>query len=515
MLSYIIRRVLVMIPTLIGITLLVFMIIALSPGGVGASLKFSGGQMEATSRALAEAALDDRYGLKDPVLVQYARWLGRVSPIKFGPRDQITPGGEWIRPPRPVKAPPMWSWFAAELPTTEREQFTFEAGTSEEDRAITYRRAASAYADKRAALVALGARLELELGLYVAETNQKEMVRAGKVRIDRLVKSQPVTSAASWARVKQVGDRSIAAYAEAIAARERLLAVFAAKPYREAGVPLIPGAASLSAPDLGMSFSRGRPTLDLIGRALPVTIMLNLIAFPIIYLIAVPSGMLAAVRQNSWIDVASGMVFVILWSVPSVWAGTLAVGYLANKQYADVPGMGWILGRFPAGDLHSTGSDAMRFLPSWASGSFEPGFLLDTLWHLCLPVLCLVYAGFAILAKQTRAAMLDNFNSDYVRTAKAKGVPGPSIVFRHVFRNSVLPLITMFVSIFPAMLAGSVVVERIFDIPGMGSLLLDAINLRDRELILANTLMVATLNLLALLLADILYAVADPRISYK
>ena len=93
-------------------------------------------------------------------------------------------------------------------------------------------------------------------------------------------------------------------------------------------------------------------------------------------------------------------------------------------------------------------------------------------------------------------------------------MPARTVILRHVFRNSLLPLITMFVSVFPAMLAGSVVIERIFSIPGMGSLIIEAINLRDRELILANTLMIAFVNLFALLLADILYAFADPRVSY-
>ncbi|MEO1279840.1 MAG: ABC transporter permease, partial [Planctomycetota bacterium] len=145
---------------------------------------------------------------------------------------------------------------------------------------------------------------------------------------------------------------------------------------------------------------------------------------------------------------------------------------------------------------------------------WQRGYLLDTLWHLVLPVACLVYTGFAILSKQTRAAMLENFNADYVRTAKAKGVSRRDVVFRHVFRNSLLPIITMFVSIFPAMLGGSVVIERIFSVPGMGNLIIDAINLRDRELLLANALIVGLVNILALLLADILYALADPRISY-
>ena len=119
-----------------------------------------------------------------------------------------------------------------------------------------------------------------------------------------------------------------------------------------------------------------------------------------------------------------------------------------------------------------------------------------------------------MLGKQTRAAMLDNLNQDYVRTAKAKGVPGRIVLMRHVFRNSLLPLITIFVSIFPGMLAGSVVVEQIFSIPGMGTLLIEAINLRDRELILANTFMIAAINLSALLFADILYAAVDPRVTY-
>ena len=157
----------------------------------------------------------------------------------------------------------------------------------------------------------------------------------------------------------------------------------------------------------------------------------------------------------------------------------------------------------------------MLFLPSRADGGWQPGLVGDLLWHVALPVVCLVYAAFAVLSKQTRAAMLDNFSADYVRTAKAKGVPGNDVVLKHVFRNSLLPVITMFVTIFPGMLAGSVVIEKIFTVPGMGDLVYRAIGYRDRELLLATTLMVAGVNLLALLLADILYAVADPRVSYE
>ncbi|MEO1130306.1 MAG: ABC transporter permease, partial [Planctomycetota bacterium] len=277
-------------------------------------------------------------------------------------------------------------------------------------------------------------------------------------------------------------------------------------PLTDLAIPLrIDNIVRLAPPDLGRSFSRSRPVSDLLAEALPVTLLINFIAFPIIYLIAVPSGLLAATRQGSWFDIGSGLVFVALWSVPVVWAGVLCVGYLANDRY-----LGW----FPVAGMHDNAAETFTFLPSHGPDGWHRGFLLDTLWHLCLPVLCLVYGGFAVLSKQTRAAMLDNFNQDYVRTAKAKGVSEKNIVFKHVFRNSLLPIITMFATIFPAMLAGSVVIEKIFSIPGMGSLLIEAITLRDREILLANALLIGIVNLLALLLADILYAMADPRISY-
>ena len=293
----------------------------------------------------------------------------------------------------------------------------------------------------------------------------------------------------------------------AIPERARLIGVFNARPFRQSGIWL-GNVVGLDLPDLGFSFSRSQPSIGLIKAALPVTLTLNFIAVPIIYIIAIPSGILAATRRGTWIDVGSGALFVALWSIPIVWAGVLAVGYLGSEKY---------LGdfAFPSKGLHDLNADSFGFLPSrLPDGSWSRGYLLDMLWHLCLPVACFVYGGFAVLSKQTRAAMLDNFNADYVRTAKAKGVSGPAIVFRHVFRNSLLPLITMFATVFPLLLSGSVVIEKIFSIQGMGLLLYESIILRDRELLLAIVMIVALVNMLALLLADILYALADPRIAY-
>ncbi len=507
MLTYIIRRLLLMIPTLIGITFLVFMIIALAPGGIGASLKVAGGQMEATSAAIREAYLEDRYGLDDPAPVQYVRWLGRVSPIKFGTRDQIDPTGNFVRSPKLPKEPPLWEWFADELTDyPEPTGFAFEPDATDITKSRAYRRQSNTYAQTRAGLITAKAELDQLLGLVGGQEELTGFRHGdGKIKYAVIEKNRSTFEASdSWDKIQEAGAKLVGNYTKAQVEWATLKGIFDAQPFPQAGFGIV-GPVSVSSPDLGRSFTKSRPVVDLIKEALPVTIMLNLIALPIIYFIAIPCGMLAAVKSGSLFDRLSGAIFIALWSFPIPLAGVLAVGYLASKDY-----LGW----FPVAGLHDAAADGFAYLPSFAGG-FERGYLLDIVWHVCLPVLCLVYGGFAVLSKQTRAAMLDNFNMDYVRTAKAKGVSQNNIVFAHVFRNSLLPLITMFVSIFPAMLAGSVVIEQIFTVPGMGRLTLESINLRDRELLLANTMMISAVNLLALLLADILYAFADPRISFK
>lgn len=506
--TYVLRRLLLMIPTLIGITFVVFMIIALAPGGIGASLRVSGGQMDATSRAVREAYLEDRYGLDDPAPVQYIRWLGRISPIKFGTRDQLDPTGEYVPSPKMPKEPPLWELFADQLPERpEIPEFAFEE-QSAEAKASVYRQHKQVYARSRAGLITNRALFDELLGAAADELGFSR-IRDGKGKIRYGIIEDNIDKFRAherWAEIRSRGETFVQAYADSLDAWSELKAVFDAKPYPQAGIGVVKGL-SLSWPDFGRSFTKSRPVIELITDALPITILLNLIATPVIYFVAIPCGMLAAVRAGSLFDRLSGAFFIGLWSFPIPLAGVLAIGYLANDEF-----LGW----FPVAGLHDSNADQFTFLPTiLAEGGLHRGYMFDLIWHVCLPVLCLVYGGFAVLSKQTRAAMLDNFNMDYVRTAKAKGVASNDIVTRHVFRNSLLPLITMFVTIFPAMLAGSVVIEMIFTIPGMGSLTLESINLRDRELLLANTMMIAGVNLVALLMADILYAMADPRISYK
>jgi len=518
MATYLARRLLFMLPTLLGITLMVFMLLALAPGGIGAGLQVQGGQMSDTSKvAQMQAYLEDRYGLNDPVIVQYARWLGRISPVKFGVRDLRTPSGERIAVPREIDLPSLPTVYP--LPAAPKVVFTpatgddaipefkrlqREAEGARRDYVGSVRLFRDAIADAaRAVGSPLVERLDGKGGAKPADFVDVLVV------MDAAAKDPARAKAVTEARGKldAAAKAMHAKWAMAEETRQRATIAFMARPYPASGLPVIPDLVSLDTADFGVAFSKNRPVWDLIVAALPVTLLINLIAFPISYLVAVPTGVVASVRRGGAFDVFTGVLYLSLYSIPTVLAGVFAIGFLANKQY---------LGLFPVSGLHDSAAEAMTFLPSTdAQGRWEGGWLLDLLWHVALPVLCLVYGSFAILSKQTRAAMLENLSADYVRTAKAKGVPRDEVVVRHVFRNSLMPLITMFVGIFPAMLAGSVVIERIFSVPGMGSLVIEAIDLRDRELILADTLMIAVVNVVALLLADILYAVADPRVSYE
>ncbi|WP_432797557.1 ABC transporter permease [Poriferisphaera sp. WC338] len=359
MLTYIIRRILLMFPTLIGITLVVFFVMALSPGGVAGPQLF-GGEMDSEQGRIMQEYYNSRYGLDKPIPIQYLNWLNQISPLGF----------EVI------------------------------------------------YED---------------------------------------------------------GKRSL-------------------------------GSFGFKWPDLGDSFSKGRPVTTLYGEALPVTLLLNGLSVPIIYLIAIFSGVYAAKHRGKAIDIVSGTSFLTLWSIPTIWSGVLLIGFLCSDKY-----LHW----FPASGLSSVAANYQPFLPHFADTGFQVGWLLDRLWHLILPVFCLSYGSFAFISKLTRASVLENLSADFVRTARAKGVTQKNALWQHAFRNSLLPLITVAATVIPGLLAGSIIVEKIFSIQGMGLLMVDAIFARDRDLVLAGTLISGVITLICILIADLCYAIVDPRVSYE
>lgn len=458
MLAYIIRRLLLMIPTLLGITLLVFSVMAAAPGGISAQSLAGGLDMKPDERKALEDYYNKRYGLDDPAPIQYLRWLNNISPVGF----------------------------------------------------------------------------ELD------ENNN--------------------------------------------------FATFS----------LTKGS------DLGQSFNYGRSVSELIKERLPITLLLNVITIPLIYIISIIIGVKAATDRGGRFDVASSVSLLALWSIPSMLAGVLLIGFFANVQHwqwfptsglsareaLDMPFMPTGLSFLSVAKIFlgiSVGTVLMVSLAFWQQRTVrisiaaivgvgiglamsnahpEPlifnqiflallgastlglmawtdfpifrigglgmfgagiglmvafnmldqallrGFLFDRIWHLVLPVLTLSYGGFAFLAKLTRTSILENLQADYARTARAKGVSEHDVLWKHVFRNSLMPLITVTAGLLPSLLAGSLIVESIYSIDGMGKLALEAVKGRDRELILSITLISGFLTLIGYLIADFLYTIVDPRVSY-
>lgn len=357
MLTYIVRRILLIFPTLIGVTAVVFFAMALSPGGVGASLLSAEQGLRPAERRNMEAYYRARYDLDAPLPLQYLHWLNHVSPIGFKNNEGF---------------PRSWGF-------------------------------------------------------------------------------------------------------------------------------------GLKRSDLGESFGTHRRVVQMVAEAVPITLLLEILSIPIVYGIAIWTGIRSARSRGKWVDHSIGFVLLGLYSLPNIWVGVLFIGFLTNVKYVH-----W----FPSNGLHDVLADGMRYLPNWPQGHFQRGWMLDTAWHLCLPLICLSYGNFAFLSRLQRGALLESLGQDYIRTARAKGLSERLVVYRHAFRNSLMPLITVAAAILPGLIGGSIIIETIFGIDGMGKLTIDAVNARDRELLMATTLIASLLQLIGNLIADLTYALADPRVSY-
>lgn len=248
--------------------------------------------------------------------------------------------------------------------------------------------------------------------------------------------------------------------------------------------------------DLGESFKDRRPVWDKIRERLPVTIALSLISILLTYAIAMPLGIYSSVRPNTWLDSVSTSTAFMLYSLPSFWVGTLILIYFCGGDY-----FLW----FPPAGLHS-----LDYEPTW------PIFrrLADYGWHIAMPVLCETYGAFAALSRYMRSSMLENARQDYVRTARAKGLSERAVVLKHILRNSLIPMVTILADILPALIGGSVIIETIFSVPGIGQLGYQAILARDYPVVLGLFALSSFLTLAGILVADLLLAVVDPRITF-
>ena len=245
--------------------------------------------------------------------------------------------------------------------------------------------------------------------------------------------------------------------------------------------------------ELGTSFQDGRPISDKIVERLPATLSLSAVSIFIGLALALPIGILQAARHNGWFDKATGIFFYALFAVPS-YVGAIVLIYFVGVKWDLLPFRG----------MHADAYETMGTLERWK----------DLAAHYALITFCTMYQGLAFDTRFVRATLLEVLRQDYIRTARAKGVSERRVVGIHAFRNTFIPLITRLAGVIPALISGSVILEVIFNWPGLGRLFYEGVVARDYPLMMASLVVSSSLVLFAILLADLAYAWADPRISY-
>ena len=243
--------------------------------------------------------------------------------------------------------------------------------------------------------------------------------------------------------------------------------------------------------DLGTSFVYGIPVADVIVEHMGISFGIALIATIFEFMIAIPLGITAATHQYSLRDYVVTVLVMIGISLPSFFFGNMLKDLLALK-------LGW----FPASGLVN------------ATASFSGvELLIDYARHLVIPVLTIVILSIGARMRMTRTNMLEVMNSDYIRTARAKGLKESVVINKHAFRNTLIPLVTSLAGLLPSLFSGAIITEQVFDLPGIGNIALDAMNRGDIPFIMGYNMFLALLSVLGVLLADLMYAVVDPRVK--
>jgi peptide/nickel transport system permease protein len=247
--------------------------------------------------------------------------------------------------------------------------------------------------------------------------------------------------------------------------------------------------------DFGISLTvnLGTPVMELLRERVPVTFKLNLISTALVFLIAVPFGIYSAVKSGSITDKVTTFTFFVLYSLPSFWIGLLILIVVA------------------------------KYMPEWPTSGLKPrtsefmsywNHLQITSKHYFLPVMCLTYGGLAGLSRYARVGLLEVVRQDYIRTARAKGCNEYRVILKHAVRNGLIPIIVILAGLIPGMIGGSVIIEYLFEIKGMGDLALTALSSRDYPIIMTTMGIGTLLTLVGIFLSDIALSLCDPRISY-
>jgi len=248
--------------------------------------------------------------------------------------------------------------------------------------------------------------------------------------------------------------------------------------------------------DFGESFTYEEPVTDIIISKFPVSLQFGVISLFLSYLICIPLGVLKAVKNGAPFDIISSFALFVMYSIPGFMLGILLIVYFAGGSFFE-----W----FPVGELYS---DMYEDLPFWEQ-------IWDRIQHFVLPLICYMIGSFTVLTMLMKNSLLDEIGKDYIRTARAKGLSERVVYLKHALRNSLIPIVTGLGGFLSVFFAGSMLLEMIFNLDGIGLMSYQAVLERDYNLIMGSIFIQAVVMLVGQLISDLAYVVVDPRIDFK
>lgn len=505
MTAYILKRLLLFPVMMLAITVVSFLIINLAPGVSGSSSATGDASaLRMTPKQLK--TLRETFHRGEPIHRRYLYWLGVLQP-------EYRPETLTLRLPFRVERD------AAPGARTVKVRFAFQGAIDDAERMERVRAAEKAGEtlvrawDEEGRFPRGNGSAELEL--EIDPPNKSLFLEAPPSPVFRnpqpLAEGSPFSWAVAWERpaVEQGGEGALLlqlrsednhyllAEGDAAPALE-LVGEVPGLTFSAVQVPPAPRRGVLFG-DLGKSVERPSVTVaQRLWDALPVTLLLNFISILVIYIASIPIGIYSATHQNSMLDRSSTVGLFMLYSLPGFWVAILLLKGMVVLKNAGLPYL-------PIQGLLPTGAEDLPTLE----------YLYEGTKHLILPVLALSYASMAGLSRFMRVGMIDIIRSDYIRTARAKGCREPRVIFKHALRNSLIPIVTLVAGLLPSMIGGSIIIEQIFGINGMGNLAYSAMLTRDYTILMATLTFGSFLTLAGILLSDILYVIIDPRISFE
>ncbi len=501
MTNYIIKRILLMIPTLLFVLLVSFIVLNAVPGSPAATQMGSQGTESASSQSSQESyrIFKEQFNLDKPVLFNTRFTLTREAVLDHlevraaanrpacPPPDTDAPAPDDCIPPD--QKPKSGRIIDARETLTDWDDYIvpelYQIAYNHDD--LEIRRLA-------ARQLAVNAQQSLETAYSGSLTDAQRQKNDRISAMNDKIEQWKVSREASAERLDEVLHEHWKPWLDdhterfSYAFDDQLRAFFFDTRFAKY-------MANLATLDFGISHVDKEPVIETIGTKVRYTIAMTFSAMLLAFLISVPIGVWSANNQHTLADQLMTTVLLMLFSLPTFFTGVLLLKFFATGDPFD-----W----FPVSGYVGDNSSKMTTLT----------YLKSVAWHLILPVFCLTYRRFAALSRYARSGIVDVIRSDYIRTARAKGLSESMVILKHAVRNGMIPILTLLGTQLPRLIGGSIVIEVVFGIPGMGSYLLDSIFARDYNALMAMLLISAVLTMIGILISDICYAIVDPRISF-